>query len=251
MVSLLSLLKEIVSSSPKAIFMAGPAGSGKTYTLNQLGVKGFEVINVDEDYEKLLTTTLGKSDFASMTPEELSIAAKLMGKARVTTKEKEELAKENLKDIIIDGTGAASRPLLKKKNELESLGYETFMILIYASPMTTLQRNIGRKRSLATPAVISSWEGLVSNLNLYREEFGNNIVIINKDPEDADKSFDPAKIRKLFPSPKGKPKTPEERAKSQARKEKTYQNISQLLTTKKEFDDFEVAKNKVNNFLNG
>jgi len=249
MISLVQLLKE-VQSSPKAIFMAGPAGAGKTFTLNKLGIKGFTMINVDEDYEELLKKELGKGDFSSMSPEELSTAAKLMGKARVTTKEKETQAIGTLQNIVIDGTGAASKPLLKKKQELEVRGYKTFMIMIYVSPMTSLKRNAERGRSLPTIAVLKSWQGLVSNIDLYRQEFGNNIVIINNDPEDVDKSFDPEQIQQLFPMPKGKPKTPEEIAKSKADKEKTNQEIKALLDIEQEFDTFDVAKQKVNQFIN-
>jgi dephospho-CoA kinase len=249
MISLVQLLKE-VQSLPKAIFMAGPAGAGKTFTLNKLGIKGFTMINVDEDYEELLKKELGKEDFASMSPEELSTAAKLMGKARVTTKEKETQAIGTLQNIVIDGTGAASKPLLKKKQELEARGYKTFMIMIYVSPMTSLKRNAERGRSLPTIAVLKSWQGLVSNIDLYRQEFGNNIVIVNNDPEDVDKSFDPEQIQQLFPMPQGKPKTPEEIAKSKADKEKTNQEIKVLLDIEQEFDTFDVAKQKVNQFIN-
>jgi dephospho-CoA kinase len=249
MISLVQLLKE-VQSSPKAIFMAGPAGAGKTFTLNKLGIKGFTMINVDEDYEELLKKELGKEDFASMSPEELSTAAKLMGKARVTTREKETQSVDALQNIVIDGTGAASKPLLKKKQELEARGYKTFMIMIYVSPMTSLKRNAERGRSLPTIAVLKSWQGLVSNIDLYRQEFGNNIVIVNNDPEDVDKSFDPEQIQQLFPMPQGKPKTPEELAKSKADKEKTNQEIKALLNIEQEFDTFDVAKQKVNQFIN-
>jgi dephospho-CoA kinase len=249
MISLVQLLKEI-QSSPKAIFMAGPAGAGKTFTLNKLGIKGFTMINVDEDYEELLKKELGKEDFASMSPEELSTAAKLMGKARVTTRDKETQAIGALQNIVIDGTGAASKPLLKKKQELEARGYETFMIMIYVSPMTSLKRNAERGRSLPTIAVLKSWQGLVSNIETYRQAFGNNIVIVNNDPEDVDKSFDPEQIQQLFPMPKGKPKTPEELAKSKADKEKTNQEIKALLDIEQEFDTFDVAKQKVNQFIN-
>ena len=248
MISLIKLLKE-VQGQPKAIFMAGPAGSGKTTILNQLGLQGFKVINVDDVYEELLKNTLGKEDFASMTPEELSSAAKLMAKARAMTKEKETQAIEGLENIIIDGTGAASRPLLKKKTDLEALGYDTFMILLYVSPMTSLKRNAQRGRSLPTIAVLKSWEGVAKNIDLYKQEFGNNIVVVNNDPEDADKSFDPESVRQLFPMPKGKPKTPEELAKSKADKEKTDQEIQTLLDIEREFDTLEVAKNKVNGFV--
>jgi len=249
MISLVQLLKES-QKTPKVIFMAGPAGAGKTYILNQLGLQNFKVINVDDVYEKLLKDTLGKEDFGSMSPEELSTAGKLMGKARVATKEKEAQALENLESIIIDGTGAASRPLLKKKQQLEDLGYDTFMVLIYVSPMVSLKRNAQRGRSLPTSAVLASWDGVMKNINLYKQEFGNNITLINNDPENADKSFDPNSIIKLFPQPKGKPKTPEEMAKSKAKKEQINQNIKALLNAEREFDTLNVAKQKINGFVN-
>lgn len=251
MISLVQLLRE-VQGTPKAIFMAGPAGAGKTFTLNKLGIKGFIMINVDEDYEELLKKELGKEDFVSMSPGELSTAAKLMGKARATTREKETQAVGALQNIIIDGTGAASKPLLKKKQELEDKGYETFMIMIYVSPMTSLKRNAERGRSLPTTAVLKSWQGLVANIDLYKQEFGNNIVLINNDPPDldVDKSFDPERIQQLFPMPVGKPKTPEELAKSKADKEKTNQEIKALLNIEREFNTFDEAKQKVNQFVN-
>ena len=248
MISLVQLLKE-VQSKPKAIFMAGPAGSGKTTILNQLGLQGFKVINVDDVYEELLKTELGKEDFASMSPEELSTAAKLMGKARAVTKEKETQALSSSENVIIDGTGAASKPLLKKKEDLEAMGYDTFMILLYVSPMTSLKRNAQRGRSLPTSAVLKSWEGVVKNIDVYRQAFGNNIVVLNNDPEGADPTFDVQSIIKSFPQPKGKEKSPEELAKSRAEKEKTNQEIKSLLNIEREFDTLDVAKNKVNEFI--
>jgi dephospho-CoA kinase len=248
MISLIQLLKE-VQTNPKAIFMAGPAGSGKTTILNQLGLKNFKVINVDDIYEKLLKNSIGKEDFSSMTPEELSSAAKLMGKARVITKKKETKALQSLENIIIDGTGAASRPLLKKKEDLEVIGYDTFMILLYVSPMTSLKRNAQRGRSLPTSAVLKSWQGVVKNIDLYKQAFGNNIVVLNNDPEDADPSFDVQSIINQFPQPTGKEKSPEELSKSKAEKEKTNQEIKLLLNIEREFDTLEDAKSKVNEFI--
>ena len=250
MISLVQLLKE-VQGKPKAIFMAGPAGSGKTTILNQLGLKGFKVINVDDVYEELLKTELGKEDFALMSPEELSAAAKLMGKARVVTREKETQALSSSENIIIDGTGAASRPLLKKKEDLEAMGYDTFMILLYVSPMTSLKRNAERGRSLPTSAVLKSWEGVVKNIDLYKQAFGNNIIVINNDPPgyEVDTSFDPERIIKLFPQPTGRKKSPEEAEKSKADKEKTNQEIKTLLNIEREFDTLDIAKNKVNEFI--
>jgi len=248
MISLVQLLKE-VQTQPKAILMAGPAGAGKSYTLNQLGLQNFTTINVDDDYEALLQKELGKSDFASMSPEELSTAAKMMGKARATTKEKEVLATTNLNNIVVDGTGASYKNIVKKKQELENIGYDVFMILIYVSPMTSLIRNAERGRSLPTSAVLKSWASVMNNIEPYKQLFGNNIVIINNDPAEPDKSFDSETIQKMFPNPKGKEKSPEELAKSKAEKEAVNQQIQSLLQKEPEFDSIETAKNKVNEFV--
>ena len=248
MISLVQLLKE-VQNQPKAILMAGPAGAGKSYTLNQLGLQNFTTINVDDDFEALLQKELGKSDFASMSPEELSIAAKMMGKARATTREKEMLATTNLNNIVIDGTGASYKVIAKKKEELENMGYDVFMVLIYVSPMTSLIRNAQRGRSLPTSAVLKSWAGVVNNIEPYKQLFGNNIVVLNNDPADANKSFDSEEIQKIFPMPKGKEKSPEELAKSKAEKEAVNQQIQSLLQKEPEFDSMETAKSKVNEFV--
>lgn len=247
MISLVQLLKE-VQDQPKAILMAGPAGAGKTYILNQLGLQNFTTINVDEDFEALLQKELGKSDFSSMSPEELSIAAKMMGKARATTREKEMLATTSLNNIVVDGTGASYKVIAKKKEELENIGYDVFMVLIYVSPMTSLIRNAERGRSLPTSAVLKSWSGVVNNITSYRQLFGNNIVVINNDPSNADKSFDSESIQQLFPQPKGKPKSPEELEKSKLEKETVNKQIQSLLQSTPEFDNLDKAKLKVNEF---
>jgi shikimate kinase len=247
MISLIQLLKE-VQEQPKAILMAGPAGAGKSFILKQLGLQNFTTINVDDDFEALLQKELGKSDFASMSPEELSIAAKMMGKARATTREKEMIATTNLNNIVVDGTGASYNVIAKKKEELEKIGYKIFMLLIYVSPMTSLKRNAERGRSLPTSAVLKSWSNVVNNIGAYKQLFGNNIAVINNDLPNADKSFDSEEVQKLFPNPKGKEKSPEELAKSKAEKEAVNKQIQSLLQQEPEFDALDVAKSKVNEF---
>ena len=54
----------------------------------------------------------------------------------------------------------------------------------------------------------------------------------------------------LFPSPKGKPKTPEELAKSKAQKDELNADIQELLAAEREFDTFDEAKTKVAAFVN-
>ena len=249
MIKLTDLLKE-VQNKPKAIIMAGGAGSGKDYILGKLNLNGFTEIYVDNDYEASLEKEIGKQKLSIMTPDELKKAGELMGKARVTTREKENQAIANLQNIVLNATSAAPKPILKKKEELEAKGYQTFMIVVYASPMTSLKRNASRNRTLVTSAVLNSWKGVASNIDTYKQIFGDNLVVINNDPEDVDKSFTPEEIFKLYPQPKGKDKSPEEIAKSKLEKEKLNQDIKSLLDIEREFDTFDEAKQKINQFIN-
>lgn len=52
MISLLEVLNEAIAR-PKAIFLAGPAGSGKS-TFVKNNIPNLKVINIDDTYEELL-----------------------------------------------------------------------------------------------------------------------------------------------------------------------------------------------------
>lgn len=238
--------------TPQAIFMAGPAGAGKSFISKSLPLSKFQVINVDDTYEELLKASglgLKQKDFD---PEQLSQAGKLMAQAQKATKEKYAKALENLNDIIIDGTGAASRPLLKKKAELEALGYETMMVMIYVSPVTSLERNVGRERSLMPSIVLRTWRDINQNIDTYEQAFGNNFVLINNDPKDADKGFDPQEIKRRFfdtSKAKGKPKTPEEMAKVKVDVEQLNKDINSQLQNIPEFTPVNDAVSKIKAFI--
>ena len=251
MIKLRTLLNEINGEGPKAIFMAGPAGAGKSFILKELNIEGFKTINVDDDFEELLQKELGKTDFASMSPEELSTAGKLMGTARKTTREKEIAAVESLQNIVIDGTGAASNPLLKKKAELEALGYDTMMVMIWVSPYTSLERNASRDRALPPAIVLRTWAGTNKNIETYKSAFDTDFILIDNDPG-ADIDYDPEYAKdRFFKTVKGSGKTysPEELVKKKEEIDATNQEIASLLTNIPDFMTIEDAKSKINTFL--
>ena len=256
MIKLINILKEI-AEKPKAIFLAGPAGSGKSYTIKQLiQPDQFIVINIDDTYEELLKTAglgMSQKDFG---PEELSQAAKLMGQAQKDTKEKYSKLSQERKNIIIDGTGAAINPVVKKKEELEALGYETFMIMIWVSPITSLERNIKRGadggRSLLPQIVLRTWRDVNKNIDEYRKIFGDNFILINNNPEVPETEYNVEDIKKRFfdtATFKGKEKTPEEAAKAKVDREQLNADITQLVQTIPDFDSINDAKSKINTFI--
>jgi predicted kinase len=250
MIKLATLLKEI-QGSPKAIFLAGPAGSGKSTLTKQLLPSSYQVINSDDTYEELLKASgigLKQKDF---TPDQLSQAAKLQAQARKTTQDKLAQSIENKNNIIIDGTGAASGPLLKKKQQLEDLGYETFMLMIYVSPLTSLERNQERDRSLMPGIVLRTWRDVNKNIGVYEQAFGDNFILLNNDPKNATQEFSPELIKPFTQasSAVGKPKTPEEMAKSKAEKDQLNKDIESMVKSLPEFDDISSAKSKIQNFI--
>lgn len=250
MIKLLTLLKEI-KGKPKAIFLAGPAGSGKTYISKQLIPSSLKVINSDDTYEELLKVSgigLKQKDF---TPDQLSQAAKLQAQARKTTQDTLAKSIENKNNIVIDGTGAASGPVLKKKQQLEDLGYETLMLMVYVSPLTSLERNAQRDRSLMPGIILRTWRDVNKNIEIYRQVFGDNFILLNNNPENTNKGFSLELIKPYTQNSAaiGKPKTPEEMAKSIAEKEALNQDIELMVKTLPKFDDISSAKSKIQNFI--
>ena len=250
MIKLATLLKEI-QGSPKAIFLAGPAGSGKSTLTKQLLPTSYQIINSDDTYEELLKASgigLKQKDF---TPDQLSQAAKLQAQARKTTQDKLAQSIEDKNNIIIDGTGAASGPLLKKKQQLEDLGYETFMLMIYVSPLTSLERNQQRDRSLMPGIVLRTWRDVNKNIGVYEQAFGDNFILLNNNPENANQEFSTKLVEPFLQasSAVGKSKTPEEMAKSKAEKDQLNKDIESMVKTLPKFDDISSAKSKIQNFI--
>jgi predicted kinase len=250
MISLVQLLKE-AQDSPKAIFLAGPAGSGKSYISSQLIPNSFIIINSDDTYEELLKASgigLKQKDF---TPDQLSQASKLQAQARKTTQDKLAQSIENKNNIVIDGTGAASGPVLKKKQQLEDLGYETLMLMIYVSPLTSLERNQERERSLMPGIVLRTWRDVNKNIETYKQAFGNNFILLNNNPKDAKQEFNTDLLEPYVQASTaiGKPKTPEEQAKSDADKAQLNKDIESMVNKLPEFDSIDTAKKKINEFV--
>ncbi len=250
MIKLATLLKEI-TGKPKAIFLAGPAGSGKSTLTKQLLPSNYVGINIDNTYEELLKASgigLKQKDF---NPDQLSQAAKLMSQAQKTTREKYTKSLSEKHNLIIDGTGAASKPLLKKKQELEDLGYETLMLMIYVSPLTSLERNAQRDRSLMPGIVLRTWRDVNKNIDLYKQAFGDNFILLNNDSENSNKGFSPELVKPFLQasSAVGKSKTPEEIAKSKAEKEQLNKDIELMVKTLPKFDNISSAKSKIQNFI--
>lgn len=266
MISLKSLLLIESSAQPMAIFMAGSAGAGKsTFRKQYIDKLGdFTVLNIDDEYEPLLQKAGLPLDFRKYTsPEQLSAAGTAMASAQKIHRGKYEKSKLQLDNIVIDGTGASQREVLKKKEELESIGYKTMMVLIFVTPDISLHRNIKRGeeggRTLMPSIILRSWSSLFDNIDTYRSTFGEDLIIY-KAYEKGDikfPDFDPEnpEVQKSFFHPfkvRGKEKSPEEKQASIEKIKSMNQKIkSQMKKIKEiEFDTPQQITKKLNRFAN-
>ena len=246
---LYDILKEI-QGKPKAIILAGAPGAGKGYILRGLDLGGLKILNVDDIYVPMLKKANITLDLKNATPEERSNQAKAMAAANKEFKQDVANTIEGKQSFILDGTGASYKQTSKLKIELEQAGYEVFMLYVYTDLERSLKQNQdryeksdGKDRSLAPGIVMKTWKEVTQNFKPYKDLFGSNFTSVAntlKDQEISD--LKDITDTYLVPfTPKGtKPKTPEQQAKSDARKAKDAEEIKTMLN-----DEF--IKDIVNN----
>lgn len=252
MISLLQLLRE-AQGNPKAIILAGAPGAGKGYILSGLDLGGLKVMNVDDIYINLLKKANVSLDLKNSTPEERSEQAKQMAAANKEFKGDIASTIEGKQSFILDGTAASYNTTVKLKNELDTAGYDVFMLYVYTDLERSLSQNQNRyeksggtDRSLAPAIVMRTWKGVTDNLPKYADLFGNNFVAVANTLDDRMQDIDKIIDKYLKPfTPTGtKPKTPEQQKKSDERRIKDNEEIQAMLSDDFIYDVIEYTMSK-------
>lgn len=172
----------------KAVFLAGGPGSGKTYMAQELfsfnaerigsdTPSGLKFVNTDPAFEFYLKKqgvdpktlrfmTSDQFDKVTMGPDSPREKAKKLRNMRQKFFEKERLG------MIIDGTGDDFEKIKKKRERLEELGYDTYMVFVNTDMDVALQRNADRERSLPDDLVTDIWKAVQNNLGKFARLFG-------------------------------------------------------------------------------
>ena len=240
MLKLMDLLNEGVNDKGvlKAVFMAGGPGSGKSYVARELfgipktinvSVSGLKTVNSDTEFEFLLKKygfeTVGGGLDIDLWPKEVfdTIAGgdedskdmTIRKKAKLLTRARKEQYMNGRLGMIIDGTGHDYNKLSKEKKQLESMGYDCYMIFVNTSLEVALKRNQERVRSLPEDLLTKSWKDVQNNLGKFQGLFGSNFAVVDNSkhlkPKDAQKKFGMLTkkyigkfINKPIKNPKGK-----------------------------------------------
>jgi predicted kinase len=212
----------------KAFFLAGGAGSGKSYsaekstgsaagkfqwhddmeklTPGRTGPFGLKVVNSDEQLEFGLMKAKMHSDMTKYSDAETMEKERIREKGKKITKKKEQLWINGRLGLIIDGTAKNPAKLSSRIKTLTDIGYDTYMIFVNTSLDVALQNNAGRKRRLKDEVVTATWSEVQQVKDQLSNLFPGGFVEIvnNRAGEDVfRKSF--VEIGKLMKRPPSSP----------------------------------------------
>jgi predicted kinase len=167
----------------KAFFLAGGPGSGKSYVVRKTtGGTGLKVVNSDPAFEKLLKDAGMSLKMTGDDPRRDEVR----GKAKELTKKIGKNYIEGRIGLIIDGTGKEYDGIAKQKAELESIGYDCYMIFVNTSLDVALERNLKRERTVPEDITIRSWRAVQNNIGKFNNLFKNGMIIVDNNKADED-----------------------------------------------------------------
>ena len=154
---------------PKLVVMAGGAGTGKSYLLNQLDLGSLHQVNPDKYVE----------DPDSPAYNKLSPGVAL------ANKEAEALAGDKT-SFVWDTT--ASNP--DKIKFFLNNGYDVYMVMVYTHPMIAYISNFSRNRNVPRSAVFSTWRNVYDLIDKYNTMLkGNLSIFVNSRGGEFDKEI--------------------------------------------------------------
>lgn len=160
----------------KALFLAGGAGSGKSYVAARTtGGLGMKMVNSDDVFEKML-----KDAGMETTPEDIysDEGQEIRGRAKAVTARMRSNYIEGRLGLIIDGTAKDYNKISGQVANLRKLGYECSMIFVNTSLETALAQNRKRKRTLPDREVELMWNQVQNNMGKFQSLFGGSSFII-------------------------------------------------------------------------
>lgn len=179
----------------KAFFFGGGPGSGKSYVLSQIfGIMddegkpvmqsltglGLKVFNVDHAFEvELQKRKINMQYLSFLTDKEKEKEIEARDVATKTVNKMWEFYKQGRLGLIVDATSQNANGVLDFKNELERIGYDTYMIYVSTDENTALRRNRSRSRVLPDSLVKQVWQRANMNKPLLKDLFSKNFIEID------------------------------------------------------------------------
>ena len=148
---------------PKAVIMAGGAGAGKSYLLNQLDLDSLEQFNPDKYVE----------DPDHPYYNNLAAASSQVNKDV-------EAAAENKTSFVWDTT-ASGVQFDKNLDRLLKAGYDIYMVMVYTHPMISYISNFSRERNIPAASVFTTWRNAYQKIGEFQKKLKGNFSIFVND----------------------------------------------------------------------
>jgi len=184
-ISLIELLKE-VQGNPKAIIMAGAAGSGKSTFVSGNTEKAIEGL-IQKIPELKYFTYLNPDDYIEGRKKIEGENEVGLTKASAQIDDKDVPASIGKKENFIWDTTASNAAKLiggtYRRKEVPGLindakGYDFMMIMVYAHPIVSWISNFNRDRKVPKIGLISTWNNVYGNIDSYKSKLGNNFLLV-------------------------------------------------------------------------
>jgi len=186
----------------KAIYLAGGPGAGKSFVAGKTlpnAAFGLKIVNADIALEFLLKKSGLSSDMLTMSPAELAKFAETRTKARALRDVQKKGFINGRLGMILDGTGRDFQKIKKDRAELESFGYDTFMVFVNTSLPVALERNQNRPRKVDEKVVRSAWAAVQNNIGKFQALFGaGNFIVVDNNTLSEDIVIKTFKVVKKF-----------------------------------------------------
>lgn len=145
---------------PKLVVMAGGAGAGKSYLLNQLDLGSLPLVNPDKYVEDPNSPAYNK----------------LNPGVALANKEADQLTDE--KTSFVWDTTASNADKIKS---ILAKGYDIYMVMVYTHPVIAFISNAKRQRRVPSSAVFSTWNNVYSLIDDYNKMLKGNLSIFIND----------------------------------------------------------------------
>lgn len=163
----------------KVVFIVGGPGSGKSTVAKMLGLPSLGFVNINSDLALTYLMTKNKLQF-NMPPEEKERRDVVRTRAKELTTSKMSNAIEGRLGLFIDGTGEDFSKIESLNTNLKELGYDSYLVIVYAPLEVAQANNAKRERQVPTDTLIKKWKGAVQNIDKFIEFIPNHSFIRNE-----------------------------------------------------------------------